>query len=110
MSERSTHHEHEPLHATFGDVVIAPDHNNGLPSVVITANREGSVNAMAIIDEEAHQYGMPGTIPEGGIEAIIGRKSYEEVITICSYLFTHGEPPTPDLIERIKVLLAKELE
>lgn len=109
MSEFNPQQEQEPVQADFGDVVIAPNHNYGLPSVVITANREGTVNAMAIIDEAEHEYGMPGTLPAGSIEAIIGRKSYDEVVEICSFLFTDGEQPTESTIARVKQLLAKEL-
>lgn len=108
MTENYPNIEQEPIHATFGDVVIAPSHNRGLPSVVVTANRDGHVNAMAILNEAEHQYGMPGTLPPGSIEAVIGHKTYDEVVMMCSYMFTGGEPPSSEIIARVKLSLQKE--
>ncbi len=91
----------------FGDIITCRGHNHGQPSVVIGTDPSGDVAAFAIIDDENHEYGIPGSVSSDEIADIIDHVDLKEVAEMLARRFHPDGELIPAKLAEMQASLAE---
>lgn len=101
--ESRTPETEPPIQVRIGDVIRMRSPARRFPLLVIRveAPEPGLFSALALIDEEQHRYGVPGTEELGDVAEVIGHKSTDETVRIITRTITGGQLD-PDVLARVR--------